>query len=247
MIKERRTAAAVENGTLADEAYLAVRERILRGALALGEPVSSRGLARQLGMSHLPVAQALRRLESEGFLESRPRAGTRVRIPTERDIMERYEVREALETQSARLFAKRATEAQRRRLSRTAQELDRMFGRAARGEVGSEFFFEVHRFHFELHMLIAEGANCEALQELIERNQILTFNWFYDVAARLEELPPGFHQKLAESLVSGDEEQADEAMRAHVRNGRQDRVRRIEQRTQAGSRYGAWRNTVQSD
>ncbi|MBI4893731.1 MAG: GntR family transcriptional regulator [Acidobacteria bacterium] len=246
-MKASRKTAGVENGTLADEAYLAIREWILRGDLALGEPVSSRRLARQLGMSHLPVAQALRRLESEGFLESRPRAGTRVRVPTEKDIMERYEVREALETQSARLFAKRASEAQRRKLSRMAEVLDRMFERAASGELGAEFFFEVHRFHFELHLAIAEGANCQALQELIERNQILTFNWFYDVAAHLEELPAGFHKQLAESLVGGDEAAADEAMRAHVRNGRQDRVKRIEQRSQPGSRSGAWRSSAPAD
>lgn len=217
-----------EAGNLADGAYLAIREKILRGVLALGAPVSSRGLAQELGTSHLPVAQALRRLESEGFLESRPRAGTRVRVPTERDILERYEVREALETQAARLFAARATAAQRRELGRMAEQLDVLFNRTATGEHDVEFLYAVHSYHFDLHMKIAESAGCEALRDLIERNHILTFNWFYDVAAHRESLPPTFHRDLAAALTSGDELAADRAMRRHIRYGRDERIRNIE-------------------
>ena len=68
--------------SLAGEAYLVVRMRILRGELAVGQAISRRKLAAELGMSFLPVSEALMRLEFEGLLESRPRAGTRVRIPT---------------------------------------------------------------------------------------------------------------------------------------------------------------------
>lgn len=50
------------------------------------------------GMSVVPVTDALRRLEGDGLLESRARAGTRVRVPTEKDVRELYELREALES-----------------------------------------------------------------------------------------------------------------------------------------------------
>ena len=60
-------------------------------------------------MSVLPVSEALRRLEEDGLVESRPRAGTRVRVPSESDVRDLYELREALESQAARLFAERAT------------------------------------------------------------------------------------------------------------------------------------------
>ena len=49
-------------------------------------------------MSFLPVTEALLRLEFEGLLESRPRAGTRVRVPTPADVEGNYVVRQALET-----------------------------------------------------------------------------------------------------------------------------------------------------
>ena len=60
-------------------------------------------------MSLLPVAEAIQRLATDGLVESRPRIGTRVCLPTAQDIRERYEVREALESQSARLFAEKAS------------------------------------------------------------------------------------------------------------------------------------------
>ncbi|HYZ85804.1 MAG TPA: GntR family transcriptional regulator [Bryobacteraceae bacterium] len=213
---------------LADQAYFAIRDKILRGVLRLGAPVSSRSLAQELGMSHLPVSQALRKLEGEGFLESRPRAGTRVRVPTEQDVIDRYEVREALETQAARLFAAKASARQRREMLRMGGQLDALFKRAASGVHDSEFLYAVHSYHLDLHMKIAEYAGCKALRDLIERNHILTFNWFYDVATHRDALPPRFHTDLMESLVSGDVSEADRAMRAHIGYGREERIRRIQ-------------------
>ena len=222
------TDTAESTVNLADRAYFAVRERILRGILQLGAPVSSRTMAQELGMSHLPVSQALGRLEKEGFLESRPRVGTRVRVPTEEDIRDRYEVREALESQAARLFAVKATPAQKRELLRMAEQLDALFNRSASGEHEPEFLYAVHSYHFDLHMKIAEYASCAALRDLIERNQILTFNWFYDVVARRRSLPATFHRDLAGVLVAGAAGAADAAMRDHIRYGRDDRIRGIQ-------------------
>jgi DNA-binding GntR family transcriptional regulator len=182
-------------------------------------------------MSHLPVSQALRRLEAEGFLESRARAGTRVRVPTAKDIEDRYEIREALETQAARLFAAKATAAERRELMRMAEQLDTMFAKSAQGQPDAEFLFAVHSFHFDLHVKIAQYSGCPALRDLIERNHILTFNWLFDVAAQRQALPQAFHAKLIQSLAEGTPEKADRAMRAHINYGRAETVNRIQHET----------------
>ena len=75
-------------------------------------------------MSFLPVSEALLRLEHEGLLESRPRAGTRVRVPTREDVMGHYVVREALEVQAAMLFAAVATPDRRSELLKLAARVD---------------------------------------------------------------------------------------------------------------------------
>src|ERR1700722_20070915 len=104
-LAQKKMSYSQESQGLAGEAYLLVRERILRGELAIGQVISRRKLAAELGMSFLPVSEALLRLENEGLLESRPRAGTRVRMPTREDVEGQYIVREALEVKSAMLFA----------------------------------------------------------------------------------------------------------------------------------------------
>jgi DNA-binding GntR family transcriptional regulator len=205
--------------SLADEAYLAIRDEILRGQLGPGTPLSRRRLARQLEMSVLPVSDALKRLEEDGLVETRARAGTRVKVPTRTDVRELYELREALETQSARLFAERATAVHRRELRRLAGNVDALFARLAEGGEDDGFRFAVHSQHLQFHMRIAEHANSTLLKQMIERKHVLILNWIFDITARRTPLPAGFHTRLAEGLVSGDPEKADALMREHVRYG----------------------------
>src|SRR5271169_4141153 len=119
-MKDRSSGAS----DLAGEAYVIIRERILRGEVAIGQVISRRKIAAELGMSFLPVSEALLRLEFEGLLESRPRAGTRVRIPTRQDVKGHYVVREALEVHAARLFAEVATPDDRAELMKLAIRVD---------------------------------------------------------------------------------------------------------------------------
>lgn len=217
--------------SLAERAYLSIRERILRGQLPLGEPLSRRLLAAELGMSVIPVAEALQRLESDRLVEIRPRAGTRVRIPTERDVREIYEVREALESHSARLFAERADRHQKQELERRAEQVDVLFNQLSSGETDAEFQYLVHSSHMEFHMFVARCTGCELLSGLIEKNQVLILNWLYDVAARRRALPPRFHRALAEVLASGEVLPADDAMRRHVQYGLEETVANMQTQT----------------
>jgi DNA-binding GntR family transcriptional regulator len=218
-IERVKRASPGRAATLAEEAYRAIREGILRGRLRPGTPLSRRRLARELGMSVVPVSDALQRLEDTGLVEVRARAGTRVRVPSEADVRDLYELREALETQSARLFAERATPGQRLELKRLARKLDVLFNRLWTKGDDDVLRFAVHSHHVKLHMRIAEHAGSHLLTQMIERNHVLILNWLFDVAARRTALPPRFHTDLVEALVSGDPKKADAAMRAHVRYG----------------------------
>src|ERR1700712_5638539 len=122
--KPERIRKTFDDDGLAGEAYVTVRERILKGELAIGQVISRRKVAAELGMSFLPVSEALLRLEHEGLLESRPRAGTRVRVPTRPDVQGHYVVREALEVQAAMLFAIHASRDERSELIKLAIRVD---------------------------------------------------------------------------------------------------------------------------
>jgi DNA-binding GntR family transcriptional regulator len=208
-----------ERISLADSAYQIVRDKILKGDLPLGSALSRRKLAAELGMSLLPLSEALQRLENEGLVESRPRIGTRVCLPNPKDIRERYQVREALESHAARLFAERATARDRSELQKMAESMDAMFNQCAAGGTDPDFLYAIHSYHSQLHLKIAEATGCGELRDAIEKNHILIFNWLYDVASRRPPLPPRFHRDLVEALCAGDPEEADRAMRRHIRHG----------------------------
>ena len=219
------------DGSLAERAYQLILDHILRGTLPLGAVVSRRSLAEQFGMSFIPVTAALQRLERDGLLESRPRAGTRVKIPAEDEIRSRFEMREALECQTARLCAERSTFQERLDLKRSAEHLDTLFSRAASEETDKELLFAVQKSHSDLHMKIAQYARSEALRGAIESNHVLVFNWLYGTAAGPRSLPRGFHQALIDSIIAGDPQNAESAMRAHVGFGMDDVLRAIEPNT----------------
>jgi GntR family transcriptional regulator, rspAB operon transcriptional repressor len=210
--------------SLGDRAYLVIREQILRGELSIGSPVSRRQLAESLKMSILPVGEALQRLEREGFIETRHRAGTRVRVFTADEIRDQYTLREALESQAARLVAERASLQQLHELARMAEQVDVLFKRSIQSHGDSEFLFNVHNQHFQFHMRIAEYGTSKALRDEIETKQVLMFNWFYMVAAPDRVLPPHFHADLSAALNTRNPEKADRAMRRHVRHGLEELV-----------------------
>lgn len=213
--------------SLARRAYEQIRDEILQGNFAIGDILSRRGLADKLNMSFLPITEALQRLEAEGLVESRPRIGTRVRIPTKQDIIDCYLIREALETQAARVCCEKMTPAERGQLTRSAHHLDNLYKASGSEHEDSRFLFSVHTYHMQFHMRIAELASSPGLLKAIEKEQVLIFNWLYDTAAQRKELPANFHRDLAKALCSGDLMKADEAMRTHIRYGLSDVVKSV--------------------
>jgi DNA-binding GntR family transcriptional regulator len=198
-----------EAASLAAEAYNVVRRRILRGELVMGQVISRRKLAAELGMSFLPVSEALLRLEFEGLLESRPRAGTRIRIPSREDVKGHYVVREALETQAAGLFAERATPEERAEILKLAERVDA-------GSIDQDPTL-YPRLHHKLHRRIAECTRCAALIAAIEQTNALASIWFCAHRERDRSKTSSRHQDLAAVLCAGEAEKAAEAMRAHLK------------------------------
>ncbi len=219
--------------SLAGEAYVLLRERILRGELPIGKVISRRKVATELGMSMLPVSEALQRLEFEGLLESRPRAGTRVRIPTEEDVRGHYVVREALEVQAAKLFATVATAQERAELQRLAARVDALSARAA----GDRFLYLT--LHEKLHRRIAEGAHCQPLCAAIEKNQVLASTWLCVSRPVVSDELPRRHQNLVDVLVKGDPKAAAEAMRRHISHALKNTLTRLESHFQLREANGA--------
>lgn len=87
-----------------------LRERITRGDLPPGTHLVERVLADSLGVSRVPVRDALNLLKGEGFLTQEPRRGVVVTRLSRKDIEELYDVRSALEVLAVRLATERASD-----------------------------------------------------------------------------------------------------------------------------------------
>lgn len=201
-----------ENDGLARQAYTTMRRRILKGEFALGQVVSRRQVAAELGISFLPATEALLRLEWDGILEARARAGTRVRIPTRDDVAEHFVLREALESQVAMLYAASATTEDKARLLKLAKRVDLV---ATRQEGDPFVYLDLHE---EFHRRLAESAGCSALTENIARISALASTW---LRARNDWAPDdlrGDHESLIRTLGCSTPTEAAAIMRSHIQS-----------------------------
>jgi DNA-binding GntR family transcriptional regulator len=205
---------------LSEQAYRRVRERILTGEYTFGMVISRRDLAAEFGMSLVPINEAMSRLENEYLIENTPRVGTKVRTPTPQDIRGFWAVREGLETQAARLYARMASSKERVELVEMARELDLMHESTTSSDAPDPAgLYQWRCAHMRFHTRIAECAHLPFLTQQIEKNQLLVFNWFYDhqlYGGR--KLPARWHEQLACSLAEGSDELADAAIRKHLHN-----------------------------
>lgn len=208
--------------SLASEAYVIVRERILRGELPIGNVISRRRLAAELGMSLLPVSEAFQRLELEGLLESRPRAGTRVRIPNEQDVRGHYILRQALEAEAARLFSEVATAGERLELQKLAARVDILSAQTG----GNRLLYL--SLHEKLHRRIAECTRCQPLVDAIEKNHVLALTWLCVARPPSTGRPRRGHRDLVDILVKREPVVAAEAMRAHINSALENTLQRLE-------------------
>jgi len=195
--------------TLASRVYESVRRGILSGDLQPGQPMSRRRIATELRTSPLPVASAFQRLELEGLLESRPRAGTRVRALSLDQIRGHFVVREALETQAATRIALMATDSELAHLDTLAQELDDLSTRA-----------DVKRYataHRAFHGQIAAYAQCGALYDAVDQAHGFAMLWLSQVARPCD--PNARHRDLVAAMASHDPLKASVAATEHLAAG----------------------------
>ncbi|MEU0531085.1 GntR family transcriptional regulator [Amycolatopsis tolypomycina] len=188
-----------------------LRERILTGRLRPGDRLVERELAEDLGVSRVPVREAIRSLEAEGFVVVQSPRRVVVRQLARVDVEELFDVREALEGLAAGLAAARAGAAERKQLERTLAEAARA---TTRGDVARIPALN-SRFHDEIIAIAGNALLDTMLQPLAGRLRWLT-NQNERWASLLEE-----HRRLYEAIASGDAERAKASAVEHVRVNRE--------------------------
>ena len=194
---------------LSKEVYDWLLRRLFNSDLQPGERLNRRDVARQFGVSVAPVLEAMVQLELEGFLETIPRQGTRVREIDEKEVRGRLIVREALESQGARMYCGEPVRKARRKLLKLAEVVDRTDFRSPYNWNAEVAF----------HRSLMELADCKVLLESF--NFVMKHSLFYAHNRVLPMLPekkmiPDSHQQLISDLETHFPDEAEEAMRRHI-------------------------------
>ena len=180
-------------------------ERILKGELQPGDRLVELQIAQELGTSQAPVREALRELQSLGFVEHEPYRGTRVRGITEGELAEIYPVRAALEELAAQEAASK--------LDGKVEELEREF-EAMREAADRDDLQDLAAHDATFHRLIVEAAGNKVLLDTwrtlrVEARVVITA---LKTDIDLHELAE-LHRPLLEALKEGSPEKAGSALR----------------------------------
>jgi DNA-binding GntR family transcriptional regulator len=186
----------------------ALRERILSGALAPGERLVEGRLSEELGVSRMPVREALRALAAEGIVAIEPRRGATVTTFTREQIHEMVEVRATLEALNAKLAARRHDPAQITKLERILAEGSQLTSDDDLTRISA---LNLH-FHEALGSVAANSVLQEIMRSLRERTALFfTVNNRERMRQNWEE-----HAAILRAVVAGDAELAALLAARHV-------------------------------
>ena len=201
--------------TAADRAYQIISQKILDGEFQPGMKLSRRNMASVAGVSVIPVIEALKRLEEDSLVESRPKWGSFVTVPTKKKILESFQLREAIECQSARIMAEAMTEEQKEELWTIATKLDTV-------PYNAETMMDSRDYHLSFHQRLTEFTGNPRLMDTLRK-----INLFYVLCRAIranapkKDYPRYWHRYLVDEISSGDPDRAERAMREHVNDSLQ--------------------------
>lgn len=196
--------------TAQQEAYHYLRDRILSGELPGNKRVNPAEIAELIGISRMPVREALRQLHSEGLVTMRPNRAAFVSSLTAREVEELFEIRAALEV----LAVKSAV------IVMTPDSLGELVALKDRMDRARSDPAEWLKRHDDFHQAICALGNRTRLPQELGRIRlaIRPYLLMYMKVFNTVEMPGLEHGSLLAALSSGNIKRAEKVMREHVAN-----------------------------
>jgi DNA-binding GntR family transcriptional regulator len=185
-----------------------IRTWIVTGRLAPGSRLVENVLAEELGVSRIPVREALKQLQTEGFVDIAPRRGAVVAEVSMKEAEDFYEVRSALESFAARKAAQCHKPADLDRLQRIVED-----GRKA---LRMEAWPELTRLNSAFHEAIAAATGNDHLVELMAAYG-LKLAWIFSASAQRRGAAAWTeHEEIIAAIADGDAELAEVLAARHI-------------------------------
>ncbi|WP_026091724.1 GntR family transcriptional regulator [Blastomonas sp. AAP53] len=194
---------------LAEQLVDVVRDRILTGVVAPDRPIRQDALAAELGVSKIPLREALARLEQEGLLVSQANRGFTVRPLNAAEAEEVYALRLKLEPETTALAARLASPADQARAAGFIDQIDTMTDPLGDG---------VGAFNRAFHLALLRPANQPVTFTMLERLHVLSERY---VRKHLEPLGRNErandeHRELLDAWLARDEHRVAALTEVHI-------------------------------
>ncbi|WP_026370570.1 GntR family transcriptional regulator [Kallotenue papyrolyticum] len=191
--------------------YHTLREAIMRGELAPGQRLRIEELAQQLGVSPIPVREALQMLQSERLVENVPHVGATVARISKDAITEIFTVMEGLEMVATRAAAQRLTPDALQHLTTLLQAMDQA--------VANQAYDEWSELNTQWHSAVVQIAGMPMLQEMTERvlNQWDRVRRYYLKGVLVHRMAQAQqeHWQILEAMRTRDYERLERLVRQH--------------------------------
>lgn len=193
----------------------ALRSAIRNGELAPGSRLAQAELAEQLGVSRIPLRDALRRLEVEALVRIDGRKGAFVTALDPDEVAEIYEMRILLEQTCVRRALEHLQAEDVDRLVGLSETMDRHLGEAVDGAAARRTFYEaLYDYADRPHM----ARTILQLRDNVSRYHILLDREHSHQA----------HEELRECIRARDPERAAHVVRRHLEEARDDLLNRLD-------------------
>ncbi len=190
--------------SLKDAAAEEIRRRVFAAELPPGSKIDQERLARDLGISRVPVREALITLHDEGIIENIARRGAFVAPLSREDVHDHYHLIGLI----SGLAAERAA------TSMTAAELDDLVSLAASLE-RSESVEEEERLNFEFHRLVNRASRSRRLLSVLGMLTNAIPGTFYESHSEWADQAHEDHRETIEALVARDGARARRSIESH--------------------------------
>jgi DNA-binding GntR family transcriptional regulator len=214
MDQQIKSTLGANHSPLTELVVTALRERILSGGVPPGERLIEGKLSEELGVSRMPVREALRQLAAEGLVTIEPRRGASVTSFTPQQMRELVEVRATLEGLNAKLAAQRHDDQQIAEMQRILEEGTRV---SKDGADDAVMLMMNQRFHDALGSIAANSILQDIMRSLRDRTALL----FASINSSRGPQNWDEHAAILRAVINGDAELASLLAMRHVYNAAQ--------------------------
>jgi len=206
-----------------DKVYSILSKAIFRGDLKPGQRLVESKLAKLMKVSRTPIREAIIELLQKGLAVPSPPKGVKVApLPTTKELTEFYDISSVIRGLAARKAACNITPQEIKQLQEIIAESEQSLR-----EVSLKEIFKLNK---KFHQVIEKSSNNKELLFLLDDVYKRSRERFSELLSRKKRQKESIeeHKIILEALIKKDEELAEQLMKKHIENGKEDLLQQIE-------------------